>query len=220
MFQHQGIWLPDGEQHFPAWMNKHGELVDGRGTYQIRKLRASLDVTEHRTVAVDVGAHVGLWSMHLARHFAHVEAFEPVAAFRECFHANVDADNVTLHPVALGSVDAMVSMLVDPADTGGTHVRQAPEPGDVAMHTLDSYQLVACDYLKLDCEGYELQVIKGAIETIERHQPVIVVEQKPHKLMPNYGIAGTPAVDLLKILGYCVYREMGGDYIMLPGAVQ
>lgn len=220
MFQHQGIWLPDGERHFPEWMTNHGETVEGRGTYQIRKLRASLEVARRRGVAVDVGAHVGLWSMHLARNFAHVHAFEPVAAFRECFRANVDADNVTLHPVALGSIMASVSMLIDPADTGGTHVRQAPHGGDITMHALDIYELEACDYLKIDCEGYELQVIKGAVETIRKCRPVIVVEQKPRKLGENFGIVGTPAVDLLKTMGYVVHREMSGDYIMLPGAVQ
>jgi FkbM family methyltransferase len=200
-------------------MDKHGELVDGRGTYQIKKLRASMEVIDRRDVAVDVGAHVGLWAMHLARRFARVLAFEPVAAFRECFGANVAADNVELHPVALGSASGSVEMSIDPADTGGTHVGKAIG-GTVEMRTLDSYALPVCDYLKIDCEGYELQVLEGGIDTIARCRPVIVVEQKPHKLGVNYGITGTPAVDLLKAMKYFVHREMGGDYIMIPGCVQ
>ena len=31
MFQHQGIWLPDGEKHFPEWMTRNGEIVNGKG---------------------------------------------------------------------------------------------------------------------------------------------------------------------------------------------
>ena len=79
MFQHQGIWLPDGEKHFPEWMSKNGELIDGRGTYQIRKLREAMKWVRHWRLAVDVGAHVGLWSMQLAARFGHVQAFEAAA---------------------------------------------------------------------------------------------------------------------------------------------
>ena len=42
MFQFQGMWLPDGEKHFPEWMRANGELVDGRGTYPMKKIRAAL----------------------------------------------------------------------------------------------------------------------------------------------------------------------------------
>src|SRR5688500_14433533 len=110
MFKHQGIWLPDGEQHFPEWMSRHGELVDGKGTYQIRKWRACLPWIRQWRVAVDVGAHVGLWSMHMVRQFRHVHAFEPMAPFRVCFARNVQAENVLLYPIALAEQAAAVVM--------------------------------------------------------------------------------------------------------------
>jgi hypothetical protein len=73
------------------------------------------------------------------------------------------------------------------------------------------------DFIKIDCEGYEHHVIEGARETILRCKPCIIVEQKPHKLGPNFGIKGTPAVDLLKSWGYKVVREIGGDFILTHG---
>lgn len=244
MFQHQGIWLPDGEKHFPGWMTKNGEIVDGKGTYQIKKLRAALGHCKQFRVAVDVGAHVGLWSMQLEKRFARVAAFEPVAAFRECFGANlkcrgcddrgyIDLDpvqrgirckicdgatRVVLYDCALGAEPGRVSMTI-PAleggiDTGGTHVGGA---GDIEMRTLDAFDLADVDFIKIDVEGYEHQVLAGARDTIARWRPTIIVEQKPHKLGPNFGIKGTPAVDLLKSMGGTVRAELSGDYIVTFG---
>lgn len=213
--QVQGIWLPDGEAHFPAWMAANGELVDGKGTYQIRKYREAIKHVRHFRVAVDVGAHVGLWSMQMAKHFDHVIAFEPVAAFRECFAQNAMVPGVQCVPYALGAAPGRVSMVIPPLgdgiDSGGTHVGGA---GEIEMRTLDSFEIGLLDFLKIDCEGYELEVLKGARETLERCRPCVIVEQKPHKLGPNFGIKGTPAVDYLVALGATQRAALAGDYVL------
>lgn len=226
MFQFQGIWLPDGEKHFPEWMAKNGELVDGRGTYQIKKWRACLPRIKRWRVAIDVGSHVGLWSLQMAKRFALVHAFEPVADFRACFERNVNPDHaqdvsgmaetkgVILHECALGAAPGRVVMKIPPLDggldTGGTHVCGE---GDIEMRTLDSFDFQDVDFLKIDCEGYEHYVIAGARETLLRCKPCVIVEQKPHKLGPNFGIQGTPAVDLLRSLGAHLRTVISGDYI-------
>jgi FkbM family methyltransferase len=193
------------------WCDKNGEIVDGRTTYQIKKLRAALNYTKSFRVAVDVGAHVGFWSMHLAKKFWRVEAFEPVAEHRECFLMNAELPGVSLHPVALGSSAGNVELTVPPGSSGGTHISG---DGDIEMRTLDSYAFIDVDFIKIDCEGYELEVLKGAEMTIRTWRPCVIVEQKPHKLGPNFGIKGTPAVDNLTGLGAVVRKEMSGDFIM------
>lgn len=211
MFQHQGIWLPDGEKHFPEWMTKNGKLVDGKGTYQIKKLREALTRVKQFRTAVDVGGHVGLWSMHLAKRFQEVQAFEPMAPFRLCFEKNVTHENVKLHRYPLGDVDRNVGMAYDPADSGGTHVKGS---GDMKMRTLDSFEFDDVDFIKIDVEGGELDVVLGAVETLIRCRPCMIIEQKPHKLGPNFGLAGQPAVDFVLSLGAKLRREMGGDFIV------
>ena len=214
MFLHQGIWLPDGEKHFPLWMDKNGELLDGRGTYQIKKLREAMGWVTHWRTAVDVGGHVGLWSMHLAKKFQSLHAFEPVPAFRQCFEKNVNARNVIMYSCALGSVNGKVRMKIDPSDSGGTHVDATSESGDTVLRRMDDYDLHDVDFMKLDCEGFEHHVIEGARDTIKRCKPCIIVEQKPHKLGINFGINGRPAVELLQSWGYRLRKEMGGDFIL------
>lgn len=222
MFKHQGIWLPAGEAHFPDWMTKHGELVDGRGTYQIKKFRKAMEYCRGISRAVDVGAHVGLWSMHMAKKFAFLSAFEPVEQFRACWDKNlmqVDGCIAKLYPYALGAAPGHVVMNI-PAlnggiDTGGTHVAEISSAAPlIEMRTMDSFGWLDVDFIKIDCEGYEHHVIKGARETIARCKPCIIVEQKPHKLLPNFGIKGTPGVDMLTAMGAVVRAEISGDYIL------
>jgi FkbM family methyltransferase len=122
----------------------------------------------------------------------------------------------TLHRFALGALEGFVQMSVDPADTGGTHIKAVVDDGNIEMRTLDSYELPQLDFLKIDCEGYEHHVVAGGRETIARCKPVVIVEQKPHKLAANYGVKGKPAVDFILglNLGYVLRREMGGDFIL------
>jgi hypothetical protein len=81
------------------------------------------------------------------------------------------------------------------------------------MKTLDSFNLNDVDLIKIDCEGYELFVIQGGIETIKRCRPAIIVEQKPGH-GEAYGLSDTEAVSFLKDMGYKLVKEMAGDYIL------
>jgi ribulose 1,5-bisphosphate carboxylase large subunit-like protein len=83
------------------------------------------------------------------------------------------------------------------------------------MRMLDSYGLSAVDFIKLDCEGYELFALRGAEETIKRWMPVITVEQKPGHGQ-QFGLGDTDAVRWLLKRGYKLAQELGGDYIMVP----
>ena len=143
-----------------------------------------------------------------------VVAFEPVAAFRDCFAKNAWMRGVKCFPYALGAVPGRVRMAYDPADSGGTHVDASAESGNVEMRTLDSFDFQNIDFIKIDCEGFEHHVLHGAVETLKRCKPCVIVEQKPHKLGPNFGITGTPAVTLLTSLGAKIRTEISGDYIM------
>lgn len=213
MKQHQGIWLPDHEQHMIEWMDKSGEIVDGRGTYQIKKLRAALGYVKNWRTAVDVGAHVGFWSMHLVGKFAMLHAFEPIFEHRECFERNVHG-SCLVYPVALGAAPAMVSLTVPNGSSGGTHIVDSASPGEIELRTLDSFELENVDFLKIDCEGYEFDVCAGGIETIKRCKPCVIVEQKQHIMSANFGIKGTPAVDFLKALGAKERQVISGDHIL------
>lgn len=215
MKQFQGVWFPDHETHLQAWMAKAGEIVDGKGTYQINKLRTAVAQCKQRRTAVDIGGHVGLWSMQLAKQFDCVHAFEPVAEHRECFKKNAlvaVGGDVILHGCALGKEEGSVAIYTEHGSSGNSFVKGA---GDIPMKTLDSFDLQDVDFMKLDTEGMEENILRGAEATIARCWPVIVVEQKRTMASDRFGLAAKGAVTFLESLGYKMVKEMSGDFILV-----
>lgn len=216
MKETHGWWWPDHERHMPEWMDspKNRLKLNGRWTYQGRKQSAVLELCPRNGNAIDVGGHVGLWSFNFAHHFDHVYAFEPVAEHRECFEANVKMPNVTLLPYALGEAPAMVGMWTQPGSSGNTQVQGA---GDVEMRTLDSFAFVDVRLIKIDCEGYEEKVLRGAVDTLARCKPTVIVEQK-RDMAKRFNLELRGAVTFLEQQGYKVVQEISGDFIMVPRA--
>lgn len=207
-----GNWFPDHEVHMGEWMKhpKNRIVIDGKQTYQHRKQLAAFGWVKRWRNAIDVGGHVGLWSRHMAQRFEHVYTFEPVAEHRECFVRNCTAKNVTLHGMALGAVPGRVAMWSEPGSSGNTQVRG---DGEIEMRTLDSFGFQDVDFIKIDCEGYELYVLQGAVELLKRCKPVLIVEQKP-RVIGNFGFKSPEAVAFLESMGATVHQHISGDYMM------
>ena len=79
------------------------------------------------------------------------------------------------------------------------------------MHRLDDLNIPPLDYIKIDCEGYELNVLKGAEQTIKKHKPIIVIEQKFHKDVGH--VDDGEAVTLLRSFGARQLDKVRNDLI-------
>lgn len=223
-FEDVGWRMPDGEEHLQQWMHTKNVRVNGRLTYQYHKYEAALQWVKQRRVAVDVGAHVGLWSWHMARDFEQLYAFEPMSQHRECWAANMSEGlqgaktGPMLYGVALGDhADVVTVRNRTPNSSGDTGVEPAGSTlGEtVPLRTLDSFDLPTVDFLKIDCEGFELFVLQGSMATLQRCRPTVIVEQKPETGMEKrYGVGTTDAVELLESLGAKRRKVLQGDYIL------
>jgi len=206
MYQAHGWWFADQDTHFAHMIDKNIKK-GGPPTYQEPVRHKSLGFVKDFGVAVDIGANVGLWSRDLATRFARVVAIEPVEEFQECLRKNVPMENIEVWPIALGTEDTTIDMIITEGNTGHSHIDKTTIGiGKVKMQRLDSLWFDRIDYMKIDCEGYEMQILQGGEQTIRNHQPVIVVEQKLHT---DTGITKETqygAVDLLKSWGA---RELG-----------
>lgn len=226
-----GVWLPATETHMNNWMVTRNQVVDGKLTYQYHKLQAAMAYVKDFGVAIDVGAHCGLWSMHLAKLFKSLYAFEPIPLHRKCWAMNATTPQskdvahtckAILYPLALGDKTQLVKFYSTPGSTGDTFV-DAGGNVEVEMVRLDEmftngewHPDTKIDFIKLDCEGYELFALRGGEEMLKRCKPCVVVEQKPNKA-PKYGLGTTDAVKYLQGLGAVARKEIGGDYIMSWG---
>jgi FkbM family methyltransferase len=215
--QVKGIWLPDTEEHLIPHIEKGPEFA-GAGTYQLLKFQAAFVFIKNFRHAVDIGAHVGLWSRVLARCFTRLTAFEPIELHRDLFNKNVRADScceIKLYPFALSDSEESLRFDIDPKSSGATHVTlaQGGTGPQVAACTLDSVDLPPVDFVKIDCEGYEYFILKGGERIIRRDQPCIIVEQKPGK-GSMYGIDDREAVKLLQSWGAQLRFEISGDFCL------
>ncbi|HEY0282311.1 MAG TPA: FkbM family methyltransferase [Rhizomicrobium sp.] len=137
-------------------------------------------------LAVDVGANEGYWSLQLVRYAKHVHAFEPnpicLAQLRR-----VLPRRVALHEVALSDSSGTKSLRFDPNNTGiGTIESGNPldnnvgikqiETRDVSTTCLDDFQLNGVELIKIDVEGHEEAVLRGAAATLERNRPTVICE--------------------------------------------
>ncbi len=223
-----GVWLPETEVHLIDWMRraKGAKKVDGKRTYQYLKLEAAMNhqPKDRRDVALDIGAHVGLWAMWMVYLFDHVHAFEPVPLFNEILPYNVDMQRCTLHTVAVGEKAGTIAMKVPLESTGASHVADdrsaVNEKFDgetdtwhgIPVITIDSLEFEAVDFIKIDVEGWEPKVLRGGEETIRHCKPNIIVECKGNDTA--YGEAKNAAIDLLKSWGMRQRQVLAGDFIM------
>ena len=114
--------------------------------------------------------------------------------------------NVTTHPVGLGDVEKNVSIKTT-NKSFGTHVDPSKKDGKFKIKTLDSFNLQYVDFIKIDAEGYEPLVAKGAMNTIERCKPIILYERKEHPT--RYGYQRDSIRDVLMDIGYRMVRKLG-----------
>ena len=201
MYTKHGWCFPDEDTHFAEMLDKN--IAKGNSpVYQEPVRRRSLQFVKEKVVALDIGANIGLWSRDLCEQFDRVIAFEPVPQFRTCLLENVKKSNLEIRPWALGEDDTHIKMVVTAGNTGHSHVdSNSVGIGDTPMFRLDSLTFDRIDYVKIDCEGYELNILRGAERTFKTFKPIVVVEQKLHK---DTGITKNTqfgAADLLKSWG-------------------
>jgi len=227
MKQFQEIWMPDEEQELVEWMQNSGRIVDGRGTYQYDKIVAVLGQCRSFRRCVEQGSHIGLWTRFLQARFDSIECFEPVSRLRDCWLRNIELTaGTSLWPFALGKESGRVSMLSNDYASGDSYLSTAvsrrvidghvakPADANVEMRTIDSFKFIDVDLIKLDAEGYEENIARGAEQTIRKWRPTIVIEQK-RDMARKFGLEPQGGVAYLKSLGYRVVREINGDFIMV-----
>ncbi|MCA3418765.1 MAG: FkbM family methyltransferase [Roseomonas sp.] len=178
---------------------------------------------------VDIGAHDGLLTIPLARlPGSRVLAFEPLpsayarlqAALRAAFGG--DPANVECHHLALGDHQGSITLAMPVLDgvaqeqwastakDYAAHVsaRVSVERFTVPMRTLDDFALTDVTAIKLDAEGAEYEILRGARETLLRCRPVLTLElEERHRQGSTYAV---PAY--LDALGYDVFFELKGAW--------
>jgi FkbM family methyltransferase len=188
------LYSPDGTKEYP----KHPCKM----TYLLSK-----PFIKNFRTAIDVGCRVGEFTRYLHLDFTHVYSFDP--NLWPFFRYNVDLEKVTHFHCALGDEVSEIQMF------GGGH--SAEGGGDlrvVPVFQLDMFDFRDVDYIKIDVEGFEKKVLLGAKKTLERYNPVIVIEQN-HVVLE--GDQQYSAKAYLESVGYrqAAVDKRGWDFVMV-----
>jgi FkbM family methyltransferase len=203
----------------PAYVSYDGHLwYDGpevvenlpTGPHELHIIREVVGLLPglRRGILVDVGAHYGLYTVRLARHFEQVWAFEPHPLNHEVLVRNIRANglrNVLPLRLALWDTDGEgVLELVpgnDPSQTSG-RFRVSEKGGTlvVPVRRLDALDPPEVSYIKVDVEGRAHRVLGGALNTLKKYGPAIQIEYHSEEEIRG-------CLEVLYGLGYSEYKR-------------
>ncbi len=135
-------------------------------------------VKQFRTY-IDIGAHNGDTAIPYVEKFKRVYAFEPNPETNKLI-----PDTIRTFPYALGSLE-LETVLIIP-DNGHNNNKHGStvrfESGirqySVTQKTLDGFDFKEVDFIKIDVEGAEMDVVMGAVNTFVKWRPVVMFENK------------------------------------------
>lgn len=134
---------------------------------------------------IEVGANMGTHSVDMARACAPgtFYAFEPQPRLFQIMAGNLalnDIANALVYPDGCGEAEGEAILPWTDYDKqgnfGGISLKDEGEGFRVRIRTIDSLELEACGLIKIDVEGFEPRVLRGAAETIRRCRPALYVE--------------------------------------------
>jgi len=137
-------------------------------------------------VSIDIGAHLGNWTYLLSKSCESVISFEP-NIFLSSLLSDCEIKNCKVHNVALSNIigytDLILPVVNEIVRFGNASINNIDDfkydslvNVAVKLLTLDHYNYKNVGLIKIDVESAELNVIEGAIKTIEDNKPNLIIE--------------------------------------------
>lgn len=219
---------------FGAWfLVGKSEVDEGlrNGGFESAEINFVQKYLKQGMTALDIGAHHGLYTLLASKRVGpsgKVFAFEPSPRERRQLVRNVRVNfcsNVHIEPCALGKETARDNLYIVEGGEDGCNSLRPPavqsetRPVQVEIVTLDAIAsrlgMTKIDFIKLDVEGAELDVLKGALEVLQTNpRPVLLVEVYDIRTQP-WGYKAREIVIFLDQLGYRWF-ELLSDGSILP----
>ena len=223
------------------WELDLGEGIDFSiyllGAFERSTVNALQELVKPGYTVLDIGANIGAHTLHLAKSVGpsgRVFAFEPTNyAFGKLTR------NLSLNPELQKRVTTAQLLLADevgrprqaeiysswPLESGDgrhpKHLGQLQSTSNAGVDTLDHYAqthgISRVDLIKIDVDGHEYPVLKGARELLARHTPTIVMELSPY-VHSEEGSSFDDLIELLRSVGYSLKDLDTGKPLPLDAA--
>lgn len=182
--------------------------------HSVSSLETLIQLCDQKRTVVQAGGNCGINPKYFSRYFKTVYTFEPDSTNFYCLSNNVMDHNVYKFQAALGEDTTSVFLEEVKGNIGGYKVMG---DGDIPQIVLDSLCIKDVDLMQIDVEGFEGYVINGAIQTITKYKPVIMLETKSTNA--EHSIWSKSKLDeLMESIGYVIHSESSRlDTIYIPG---
>ena len=207
-------FIPEYDTHYKEYLTSNSETE-----YQKKPRQHALEQVKRFRTAIDVGGNIGFWSRDLCERFQQVMIFEPDSSNAECLNLNLSGkDNYTLHTVGLGDITGTRTFYKSKTTSGGhTFVKEHARHHEFAqmslqIRTLDSYNFTDIDFIKIDTQGGELAVLKGAVETLRENDCVVNVEVEQKN--PDQVTRSKPIFKFMDSIGYHTLQRYKRDEVL------
>jgi FkbM family methyltransferase len=202
-------WFIEKNNALDYLISRNG-LIDGGLPFKILKL------CDSSSMAIDIGANAGYYTLPFAEYFTSVHSFEPVKGIAKKLSRNVDLNNysnVEIHLAACGQTDGTTSFYVQDSIDGDfklntglsskierlEYLRSEIVVPQIAIDSLFSGSSISV--IKIDVEGAEYEVLKGATKVIRESSPILIWESSVKISRSNV----LSCLVLLEELGYESY---------------
>lgn len=168
-------------------------------------------------VALDIGANIGAHTLLMARQVTKsgsVIAFEPTTYAHQRLVKNISLNsfkNILVEKIGLSDETKVEEVCFASSWSPEEHrpaIANVPEL--VRLMRLDDYLrengIHNVDFIKLDVDGFETKIIRGALKTLNTFEPRIVFEVCPHRLAEQ-GSSPSELLDLLSSIGYQFFHS-------------
>jgi len=157
---------------------------------ELKNIYAVINILPEESVALDAGANIGFVCVPIANWLKNkngkVYAFEPQKMLYNALCGTAalnDLDNVIIENIAIGSNKGQLKIpkqdYSKPKDFGMVSLAKQEEISsydNVKVTSIDNLNLNRLDFLKIDVEGMEIEVLSGAIKTIQQYRPWCWIE--------------------------------------------
>ena len=197
-----GFWVPSNDIHLEEWKA-------GQPFTQNKCLLKFLDYCQTQNkkfnTVIDIGAWCGTWAKAMEPFAKKVIAFEPDKVHFACLERNCTI-NCDPRQEAVGSENKHISLTEDDF----TQAKRVEKEGDIRMVTLDSLAYENVDLIKIDVEGYEMEVLKGVDNTLADTQYLMIELNNNTK---KYGSSNIDVEKHIKSLGFKLLLEHWPDKV-------
>jgi FkbM family methyltransferase len=159
---------------------------------------------------IDVGAWLGGWALFVAQKGFEVYAFEPSPIAVTILKEKAKSyPNFHLYPFALGEEDSVKTLRVRTSSLMGiinedNSASHYGKPVQIIVRKLDNLNIPNIEVIKIDTEGFEVPVLTGAKQTIQKYRPRLVIEvhKKTGQALNDYGLESKRIQKILERMNY------------------